>query len=259
MPVGRVHPTSIVSPAAVIGRGVTIGPLCVIHEHAVIGEGSFVDSHSVVGAPTGDYYGDPDSYEPAECRIGNNAVIRSHCVVYAGAEIGGGFSCGHRVTIRESSRIGDGVQIGTDCDLQGHLTIGSHARLHSGVFVPHHTTIEELVWIFPHAVLLNDPHPPSDTCTHGPTLRRFSIVGASSTIFPGVEIGEGALVGAGSVVRSDVAAHAVVVGVPAKVVGTTADVVCREGRLESVYPWWRHFRRGYPEGVLPPADASEPA
>jgi acetyltransferase-like isoleucine patch superfamily enzyme len=259
MPEGRVHATSIVSPGAVIGRDVTVGPLCVIHANVVVGDGSFVDSHSVLGAPTVNYYADPDSYEPAECRIGTKAVIRSHCVVYAGAEIGDGFSCGHRVTIREGSRIGEGVQVGTDSDLQGHLTIGSHSRLHSGVFVPHHTTIEELVWIFPHAVLLNDPHPPSDTCTRGPTLRTFSIVGASSTIFPGVEIGAGALVGAGSVVRNDVSPDAVVVGVPAKVVGTTADIVCREGRLERVYPWWRHFRRGYPEGALPPADAPEPS
>jgi hypothetical protein len=47
----------------------------------------------------------------------------------------------------------------------------------------------------------------------------------------------------------------VVAGVPATVVGPTAEIVCREGRLDQVYPWWRHFRRGYPEGVLPnPAD-----
>lgn len=254
MPEGRVHPTSIVSPEAVIGRDVTIGPLCVIHDHVVVGDGSFIDSHSVLGAPTVDYYGDPARYEPAECRIGEKAVIRSHCVVYAGAEIGDGFSCGHRVTIREGSHIGDGVQVGTDSDLQGHLTIGSHSRLHSGVFVPHHTTIEELVWIFPHAILLNDPHPPSDECTQGPTLRKFSVIGAMSSIFPTVEVGEGALVGAMSLVRRDVPAHTVVAGMPAKELGPTSEVVCHEGRVDQLYPWWRHFRRGYPEGVLPPVD-----
>ena len=253
MPEGRIHPTSIVSPDADIGPGVTIEPYCIVHANVSVGEGSFVGSHSVLGSPTADYHTDPAAYEPEPCRIGQNALVRSHAVVYAGTEIGDGFSCGHRVTIREGSRIGEGVQVGTDCDLQGHLTIGSHSRLHSGVFVPHHTTVEQLVWIFPRAVLLNDPHPPSNTCTQGPTLRTFSIIGASSTIFPGVEVGKGALVGAGSVVRTDVPADAVVVGVPARMVGTTADVVCREGRLEQVYPWWRHFRRGYPDGVLPAA------
>jgi hypothetical protein len=48
-----------------------------------------------------------------------------------------------------------------------------------------------------------------------------------------------------------------VIGVPGKVVGTTADVVCHQGRLDRVYPWWRHFRRGYPEGVLPDPEADD--
>jgi acetyltransferase-like isoleucine patch superfamily enzyme len=258
VPGSEVHPTSIVSPDADVGRDVTIEPYCIVHANVVLGDGSYVASHSVVGSPTADHYADPESYEPAPCRIGRNALLRSHAVVYAGAEIGDGFSCGHRVTIREGSHIGDGVQIGTDCDLQGYLTIGSHSRLHSGIFVPYRTTIEELVWIFPHAVLLNDPHPPSDECTQGPTLRRFAVIGASSTIFPGVEVGEGALVGAMSLVRRDVPAHAVVAGVPAKELGPTSELVCHEGRVEQLYPWWTHFRRGYPDGVLPSSEASGP-
>lgn len=220
-PVGAgIHETSIVSPDAVIGDGAAIEPFCLIRR----------------------------------CAIGSGALIRSHTVIYADVEIADGFECGHHVKIREGTRIGKGVRVGTDSDLQGRLTIGDHARLHSGVFVPQLTTIEELVWIFPRAVLLNDPHPPSDTCTQGPTIRRTAVVGAAATIFPGVEVGEGALVGAGSVVREDVPAGMVVAGVPAKVVGPTSEVTCRHGRLDQVYPWSSHFRRGYPEGVLPPAE-----
>ena len=213
-----VHETSIVSPDAVIGADVTIGPFCVIDA----------------------------------CRIGAGAVIRSHAVVYADTELGDGFESGHHVTIRAGTRIGAGVRIGTGCDLQGHVTIGDHTRLHSGVFVPQHTTIEELVWIFPRAVLLDDPHPPSDTCTMGPTIRRTAVIGAAATIFPAVEVWEGALVAAGSVVREDVPPHTVVAGVPAREIGPTSGVKCGHGRLEQVYPWWDHFQRGYPEGVLPP-------
>lgn len=256
MPNAQVHPTSIVSPEAVIGRGARIEPLCVIHANVVVGDGSFVGSHSVLGAPTAAYFADPERYEPAPCVIGRNAVIRSHCAVYAGVEIGDSFSCGHGVKIREGSRLGEAVQVGTDSDLQGQLSIGSYSRLHSGVFVPQYSTIEELVWIFPRAVLLNDPHPPSDTCTQGPTIRQFAVIGASAAIFPSVDVGEGALVGAMTLVREDVPANAVVVGVPGRVVGQTSDVACSEDRLGQVYPWWTHFRRGYPEGVLPPADAA---
>jgi hypothetical protein len=61
-----------------------------------------------------------------------------------------------------------------------------------------------------------------------------------------------------SLVRSDVPPHTVVAGIPAKDFGPTTDVMCHEGRLESVYPWWRQFRRGYPDRVLPPVDEPVP-
>jgi acetyltransferase-like isoleucine patch superfamily enzyme len=253
----QIHPTSIVSSDAELGRGVTIGPLCVIHANVSVGDGSFVDSHTVLGAPTADYYANPQTYQPAPCRIGPKAIIRSHCIVYSGVTIGDDFECGHHVTLREGTQLGDGIRMGTLCDVQPDVTIGSYARLHSNVFVAKRSTIEELTWLFPNVVLIDDPHPPSDTCTQGPTVRKFAVVGAQSMLFPGVEIGEGAVVGAMSFVRRDVPADTVVVGVPAKIVGTTADVKCHEGRLEQVYPWWRHFRRGYPDGVLPDPTAND--
>jgi len=251
----EIHPTSIVSPEARVGRDVTIGPYVVIHANVSLGDGSFVDSHALVGAPTADYYADPQAYEPAPCQIGRRAVIRSHGVVYSGVTIGDDFEFGHHVTIRERTRIGNGVRIGTSSDVQRDATIGDYARLHSNVFVAARSTIEELTWLFPHVMLVDDPHPPSDTCTQGPTICKFASIGAASMIYPAVEIGEGAVVGAMSLVRADVPSDTVVVGVPAKVVGASADVVCHEGRLDRVYPWWRHFRRGYPEGVLPDPDA----
>jgi acetyltransferase-like isoleucine patch superfamily enzyme len=254
----QIHPTSIISAEAALGRGVTIGPYAVINANVSLGEGSHVDSHTVLGAPTADYYADAGAYQPAPCRIGRNAVIRSHCVVYAGVTIGDDFECGHHATVREEARIGDGVRIGTLCDLQPQVTIGNYARLHSNVFVARNSTIEELTWLFPYALLVDDPHPPSDTCTRGPTVRKFAVIGARSTIFPAVEIGEGAVVGAMSLVRHDVPPNAVAVGVPAAIVGSTDDVVCHEGRIDRVYPWWLHFRRGYPDGVLPELD-DEPA
>jgi acetyltransferase-like isoleucine patch superfamily enzyme len=50
----------------------------------------------------------------------------------------------------------------------------------------------------------------------GPILEEGAIIGANSTLLPGVRIGKNALVGAGSVVTKDVEANAVVVGNPAK-------------------------------------------
>ena len=250
----KIHPTSIISPGATLGRSVTVGPYSLINANVSVGDGTFVDSHSILGAPTAGYYHGPESHEPAPCSIGSNSVIRSHAVVYEGVTIGDDFECGHHVTIRERTRIGVGVRVGTLCDLQPEVAIGNHVRLHSNVFVARGSTVEDLVWLFPYALLLDDPHPPSDACTQGPTIRKFAVVGARATILSAVEVGEGAVVGGASLVRHNVPADTVVVGVPARVVGPTSDVVCRHGNIERVYPWWHHFRRGYPEGVLPDLD-----
>jgi acetyltransferase-like isoleucine patch superfamily enzyme len=252
-----VHLTSVVSPSAVLGDGVVVGPFCVIHDNVMVGEGSHVDSHTVLGAPTTPFYDDPAEYDRAPCRIGARAIVRSHCVVYAGAEIGDGFECGHHVTIREESRIGDSVRVGTRCDLQGYLAIGNHARLHSNVFVAQETTIEDFAWLLPYVFLANDPHPPSDACIAGPTIRRFAVVSAGALVFPAVEIGEGAVVGAMALVRHDVPAGMLAVGVPARVIGRAEDVECKDGRIDRVYPWWTHFRRGYAEGVLPDPEEAQ--
>ncbi|GIU95279.1 MAG: acyltransferase [Gaiellaceae bacterium] len=250
-----MHPTSVVSLDAELGDGVRIGPFCVVHPGVVVGDGCIVDSHCVLGAPTSSFYEAPAAYEPPACRVEAGSLIRSHTVVYAGAEIGEQFECGHHVTIRERTRIGTGVRVGTRSDVQGDVTVGDFCRLHSNVFVAKHSTIEDFVWLLPNVTLANDPHPPSDTCTRGPTIRRYAVVSANAMVFPGVEIGEGALVGAMALVRHDIPARSVAVGAPAQIVGSTADVRCRDGRLGRVYPWWTHFRRGYPDGVLPPADA----
>ena len=247
-----VHPTSVVEDGARLGDGVRIGPFCLVHAGVDIGEGSIVDSHCVLGAPTASFYIDPPGYVPGPCTIGPRAVLRSHSVVYAGTDIGSDFECGHHVTIREGSRIGSHVRVGTRSDLQGDLAIGDCTRLHSNVFVAQRTTVEDLVWLLPNVTLTNDPHPPSDSCTLGPTIRRFAVIAAGATVFPTVEIGEGALVGAGSLVREDVPAHTVAYGIPARLAGPTSAVACKDGRLDPVYPWWTHFRRGYPDGVLPP-------
>ena len=159
--------------------------------------------------------------------IGSSSVIRSHTVIYAGNQIGKRFHTGHGAMIREENTIGDDVSVGTGSVIEHHVTIGDGVRIHSKAFIPEYTVLEPYCWIGPNVVITNSKYPRSpmakDTLK-GALIRRGAKIGANSTLLPGIEIGEDALVGAGSVVTRDVPAGAVVAGNPARIINWISDL-----------------------------------
>jgi acetyltransferase-like isoleucine patch superfamily enzyme len=150
--------------------------------------------------------------------IGKNALIRSGTTIYCDVEIGDDFQCGHNVLIREKTRIGSRVAVGTATVIEGDTTIGSDVRIQSLAFIPRNTVIGNGVFIGPHAVLTNDRYPPSGPSgLRGPVLGDRSVIGGNATLLPGVIVGEGACVAAGAVVTSDVPACRLAIGVPARI------------------------------------------
>lgn len=159
--------------------------------------------------------------------IGPGAVIRSHTVIYAGNRIGSRFQTGHGALIREENEIGDDVSIGSGSIVEHHVAIGDGVRIHSHAFVPEYTTLEEGCWIGPNVVITNAKYPRSPgvkETLRGAIVRKGAKIGANSTLLPGVEIGENALVGAGSVVTKDVPPGSVVAGNPAKVIKSISEL-----------------------------------
>jgi acetyltransferase-like isoleucine patch superfamily enzyme len=123
--------------------------------------------------------------------------------------------------IREENEIGDDVSIGTNSVVEHHVKIGNKVRMHTGVFVPEYTIIEEGAWIGPKVAITNARFPLGKDIKQrleGVTIKKNVKIGANATILPGVTIGENSLIGAGSVVISDVPENSVAVGNPAKVI-----------------------------------------
>ncbi len=203
-----------------------------ICENVRLGPGYAIQDYVIVGLrPDG-------SVDDMETLIGENAVIRSHTVIYAGNTIGEGFQTGHGALIRECNEIGDLVSVGSGTEIGHHVIIGDRVRIHSQAFVPEFTTLESGCWIGPNVVFTNDPHPlcPSSArCMKGAIVKVGAKIGANTTILPDVTIGEKSLVGAGSVVTSDVPEGAVVAGVPAKVIKWIDDLSCPYDFVEKPY------------------------
>jgi UDP-2-acetamido-3-amino-2,3-dideoxy-glucuronate N-acetyltransferase len=123
--------------------------------------------------------------------------------------------------------IGDNSRIGTFVEIQCGATIGRNVKVSSHTFICEGVTIEDEVFVGHGVVFINDRYPRAttplgevktdDDWTCEPTVvRRCASIGSGATILCGVTIGREAIVGAGSVVTSDVPDGAVVAGNPAR-------------------------------------------
>ena len=211
-------------PAGVqVAAGVEIGPNSDLQSPCIVGK-----------APRGATEGE------LPLSIGSAATIRPFTTIYAGNVIGDRLQTGQGASIREDNVLGDDVSVGTNAVLEFGNRIGNRVRIHSGCFLEM-VTIEDDVFVGPNVVFTDDPHPMNcpryKECKGGPVVRRLARIGANSTVLPGVEIGENALVGAGSVVVDDVPPGAVVAGSPARVIKQVSELTCPKELVERPYAW----------------------
>jgi acetyltransferase-like isoleucine patch superfamily enzyme len=131
--------------------------------------------------------------------IGEGTVVREHVNLY-------------------KCKIGRGCKIESFVYIEEGVTVGDYCKIKPHVYIPTGVTIEEGVFLGPNVIFTNDkyPHVKGDWKLLKTVVGQGASIGAHSVILPGVRIGRNAMVGAGSVVTTDVPDDATVYGNPAR-------------------------------------------
>ena len=123
--------------------------------------------------------------------------------------------------------VGDDVKIGAFVEIQKNASIGNNCKISSHSFICEGVTIEDAVFIGHSVTFINDMYPratsaggqlqtEADWKVDKTVVKKGASIGSGCTILANVTIGEGAIIGAGSVVTKDVPPNAIVAGNPAK-------------------------------------------
>jgi UDP-2-acetamido-3-amino-2,3-dideoxy-glucuronate N-acetyltransferase len=159
-----------------------------------------------------------------------NVRIHPTAEVAESAQVGPGTRIWNQAQVREGARIGAGCTIGKNVYVDFDVVIGDRVKVQNNVSLFHGLTVEDGVFIGPHVCFTNDrvpravnpdgsPRTDEDWVVIPTLVRGGAAIGANATVLPGVTIGRWAMVGAGSVVTSDVADHELVAGNPARRIG----------------------------------------
>lgn len=144
-------------------------------------------------------------------------------IIDEGAMIGNGSKVWHWVHVCGGAKIGNNVSLGQNVFVGNKVKIGDKCKIQNNVAIYDNVTLEEGVFCGPSMVFTNVYNPRSlverKDQYRNTLIKRGATLGANCTIICGIEIGQFAFIGAGSVVNKNVKAYALMVGVPAKQIG----------------------------------------
>jgi UDP-3-O-[3-hydroxymyristoyl] glucosamine N-acyltransferase len=215
-PLPGVHPTAVVSPAAVVAEGASIGAHCVVEAGAHIGAravlmpGCFVGVRAAIGEDTLLY---PRVTVREECLIGTRCILHPGVVIGADG-FGFAFDAGryHKVPQVGNVIVGDDVEIGANTTIDRATT--DSTRIGDGTKIDNLVQIGHNVVTGKHCIIV------AQVGISGSTrLEDFVTIGGQAGIIGHVVLGRGAQVGAQGGVTKSVRENAKVFGTPAVPLG----------------------------------------
>ena len=144
-------------------------------------------------------------------------------------EIGEGTKIWHFSHVQSGAKIGNNCVLGQNVNVANNVTIGNYCKIQNNVSIYEGVTLEDYVFCGPSMVFTNilNPrckYPQVGSKFYAKTLiKEGASLGANCTIVCGNTIGRHAMIAAGSVLTKDVPDFALVVGVPARIVGWVSE------------------------------------
>lgn len=165
----KIHPTAVISPTAVLGDDVEIGPHCCVGDHVTIGRGTRIGAQVVISGHTtigeenvihglASLGGAPQDFsykgEPTQLVIGDRNTVREFVTINRGTIKGGGvtriandclfMACCH---IAHDCEISSGVILANNVLLAGHVLVGKHANISGSSAAQHFVTIGAYAYV----------------------------------------------------------------------------------------------------------------
>jgi UDP-3-O-[3-hydroxymyristoyl] glucosamine N-acyltransferase len=216
---------------AVISENVQIGNNVIIHPHVIIESGVVIGDF--VEIFPGAYIGkEPKGAGATERKLDFDRKVHIHekcsigpnSVIYYDVEIGKNTLIGDNASIREKVRIGEFCLLSRCVTVNYNTRIGQRTKIMDLTHITGNCEIGDDVFISVLVATTNDRAIGrlgyDEERIQGPKISNKVAIGAGANILPGVQIGEGAVVAAASVVNKDVPVGKMVAGNPARVIKT---------------------------------------
>lgn len=208
-----------------IGKNAFIGDNVKIYGNVNIGEQTIIEDNVIIGEPT---YSELmllredlckkkmltekisiEKYVSNKTSIGKKGIIRHGSIIWSGVKIGDNFDCYRNVSICPGTQIGNNVYVMDNTLILLDVRIGNNSRING--FCCDRSVIEDNVSMLGWLVHKYDI-PIGGRIEPAPVIKKGATVGMLAIVIGDVTIGEGAYVGAGSIITKSVPPYALVVG-----------------------------------------------